>query len=86
MNWTWEQLNRSMLSDRGYRITCLPMARGYWYNAYTPGGILLASGNLERCASACDAHNDFEAERNGKRPISVARSKRPRRVAMAVAG
>ncbi len=57
VRWSPEKLGASILSEDGYRITCQPMARGGWYNAFAPyGGRPLASGTLERCLQACESH------------------------------
>ena len=55
-----------MVSSLGYWITWAPMARACWYTAYTPEGLTIASGQLERCLEACVRHHASTQRQRGR--------------------
>lgn len=86
MQWCCDEtLPSRLLSDQRYWITREPMARGCWYNAFTPHGALIASGQLQRCLEACETHLAGHTKGKGKRQFRPPFRRRPRRqVSMAV--
>lgn len=73
----WSHELHGMLSDRGYSITRVRMATGWWHNAYTPKGrgVPIATGSLERCMLACETHFAGETRGKGKRQFRPERQR-----------